>query len=399
MKILYLSFDPGIPYWGTKGASIHIREFTKALKEAGPSVTTAVARLGHSSRKAKDVYELPRAELDFFRRKETAAETPLPGEAKAFGLNFGLKKLLKKIPAKKFDLIYERYSLFGVAGLSWARENRLPFVLEVNAPLVEEARTHRQLVLEPLARAVAEYLFSNADHIVAVSETVKGYIHLMAPQASVSVVPNGVDIRPFQRVRASNGAPGKHGKKKFLVGFAGSLKPWHGLEFLLEAFRRLPENQNFELKIIGDGPLRSSLERLACKLGLQNRVTFTGAVNFEEMPKTLKMLDVLVAPYRQLDGFYFSPLKIFEYMAAGRPIVASRIGQVAEILKDGESALLVPPEDPEALAAALHRLKNDKELRERLGRQAQEIAEKKHTWKARLKTVEAIFQSLARQKK
>lgn len=397
MKILYLSFDPGIPYWGTKGASIHIREFTKALKEAGHKVTTAVARVGDSKRKAKDVFELPKVEADFFRQ-EKSEEFHLLAESKAFAQNFGLRKLLKQVKTKKFDLAYERYSLFGVAGLSFAKENRLPFVLEVNSPLVEEAKTHRQLALEPLAKAVEAYLFSNANHLVAVSEAAKNYIHAVAPKATVTVVPNGVDVRPFLKVRASNGKPEKSRKEKFTVGFVGSLKPWHGLEFLLEAFRRLPEGGNFELKIVGDGPLRPLLEKLAQKLGIQNRVAFTGAVEFEKIPKALKMFDALVAPYPQMDGFYFSPLKIFEYMAAGKPIVASRIGQVAEILEDGKNALLVPPENPEALAAALLRLKSDRKLGGLLGAQAQKVAKEKHGWKNRLKTVEAIFKSLADKK-
>ncbi|MGH8003438.1 MAG: glycosyltransferase family 4 protein [Limisphaerales bacterium] len=396
MKILYLSFDPGISFWGTKGASIHIREFTKALKEAGHRVTTAVVRLGESSRGAKDVFELPKREIDFFHQ-ENAEQLPLLVETKAFARNFGLHKLLKQIKTKKFELVYERYSLFGVAGLSWAKENRLPFVLEVNSPLVEEAKTHRHLVLEPLAKAVESYLFSNADCIVAVSEAVKDYIHSVSPKTAVTVVPNGVDVRPFFGVRASNGKPGKQGQK-FVVGFVGSLKPWHGLEFLLEAFRRLPKSKNFELKIVGDGPLRPSLEKLAQKLGIQNRVAFTGAVDFEKIPQTLKALDALVAPYPQMDGFYFSPLKIFEYMAAGRPIVASRIGQVAEILEDGKSALLVPPEDPEALASALSRLKSDRRLGGLLGAQAQKTAREKHSWKNRLQVVEGIFKSLVDKK-
>jgi len=397
MRILYLSFDPGISYWGMKGASIHIREFTKTLKEAGYNVTTAVARLEDSHRKTKNVYELPKLEADFFGQ-ESPEQTHLLAETKAFARNFGLRKLLKQIKTKEFDLVYERYSLFGIAGLSFAKENRLPFVLEVNSPLVEEARTHRQLALEPLAKAVEAYLFSNAGHLVAVSGALKNYIHAVAPKAAVTVVPNGVDIRPFLKVRASNGASGKHGREKFTVGFVGSLKPWHGLEFLLEAFRRLPGHGDFELKIVGEGPLRSSLEKLVQKLGLQNRVTFTGAVDFEKIPKTLKTLDALVAPYPQMDGFYFSPLKIFEYMAAGRPIVASRIGQVAEILENGKNALLVPPENPDALTSALLRLKADRKLGEQLGKQAQKTAREKHSWTSRLQMVEGIFASLTDKK-
>lgn len=398
MKILYLSFDPGIPYGGTKGSSIHIREFTKALRQAGHQVTTVVARLGAAAPKAGQVYKLPRVEADFFRPEAAWGSPALLAEAKAFAQNFAAKKLLKKLPAAHFDFIYERYSLFGIAGLAWAREQQLPFLLEVNSPLLREAKTHRQLVLEPVARAVEQYLFSQADHIIAVSLAMKEYIGSVAPEARhrrVTIVPNGVDVKPFLRPGSSVGAKAKREKGEFRVGFVGSLKPWHGLEFLLEAFCRLPAREKLKLVIIGEGPLRHQLEKEAGKLGLQDRVMFTGAVRFEQIPRTLKSLDAFVAPYPQIDGFYFSPLKIFEYMAAGRPIVASRIGQVAEILHDGKNALLVPPEDPAALVSALRRLKADRKLGARLGREAQRAALREHTWQVRLATLEPVFHSLA----
>ncbi len=394
MKILYLSFDPGISYWGTKGASIHIREFTKALRQSGHQVTTVVARMGEG-KKVRDVYELPSVDADFFRTGENADR--VLSEAKAFARNFGLKKLLKKLPTKKFDLVYERYSLFGIAGLSWGREHKLPFVLEVNSPLLEEAKTHRQLALEPLARAVEAYLFSGADHSIAVSDALKDYIHSVARQAPLTVVPNGVDVKPFLHSASTNGTGKKGGE--FRVGFVGSLKPWHGLEYLFEAFRRLPENENFRLVIVGEGPLREPLQKKAVKLGLKEKVDFTGAVPYEKIPANLKNLDVLVAPYPQMDGFYFSPLKIFEYMAAGKPIVASRIGQVAEILENEKTALLVAPENPDELAFALRRLKNEHKLAERLGLEAQKEAKEKHTWKERLKIIEPIFRALTAKKR
>jgi len=394
MKILYLSFDSGISYWGTKGASIHIREFTKALRQSGHQVTTMVARMGEE-KKVRDVHELPSVEADFFHGEENA--TPVLSEAKAFARNFGLKKLLKKLPVKKFNLVYERYSLFGVAGLSWAREHKLPFVLEVNAPLLEEAKTHRQLALEPLAKSVEEYLFVQADHIVTVSEAVRDYVCSVARRTTVSVVPNGVDVKPFLHSASTNDAGRR--KKEFRVGFVGSLKPWHGLEYLLEAFRRLPENENFRLVIVGEGPLGEQLKKEAARLGLKEKVDFTGAVPYEKIPALLKSLDALAAPYPKINGFYFSPLKIFEYMAAGKPIVASRIGQVAQILENEKTALLVSPENPDELAAALRRLKSEHRLAKRLGLEAQKTAREKHTWKERLKIIEPIFRSLAVKKK
>ena len=155
----------------------------------------------------------------------------------------------------------------------------------------------------------------------------------------------------------------------------------------------------FDLVVVGDGPMRKALEKEAEELGLKDRVTFTGAVEYERVPEILKALDVAVAPYPEMADFYFSPIKIFEYMAAGRPIVASRIGQITDVLVDGENALLVPPGNADALAHALARLKSDPELRQQLGHAAQREARESHTWLARVKTIKPLFVSLAEQKK
>jgi glycosyltransferase involved in cell wall biosynthesis len=134
--------------------------------------------------------------------------------------------------------------------------------------------------------------------------------------------------------------------------------------------------------IVGDGPERPHLEAELATRGLSEAVLFTGAVAPHEVPGLLASMDVAVAPYPKLANFYFSPLKVYEYMAAGLPIVASRIGQLAELLHHEETALLCPPGDAPALAEALERLRHDAELSQRLGRAARATVLKKHTWNA-----------------
>ena len=389
MKILYVCLDAGIPYWGTKGASIHIREFTNAMKAAEHEVRIEIARLG-TEHPADGVREIPSIEADFFHAGQDTGSPGMLREAKSFARNFSAWTP----PAREFDLVYERYSLFGVAGLALARQRGIPFVLEVNAPLLAEQKTYRILVMEPLARSIEQYLFSNADLIIAVSQGAKDYILRVASEARVTVLPNGVDVAPYSRAQRNKGMQESLGGGNFLVGFVGSMKPWHGVDLLLQAFSELPADEGDRLVFVGEGPMADSIREASDQLGLHSRVTLTGAIGHEAIPETLMALEVLVAPYPATVDFYFSPIKIFEYMASGRPIIASGIGQVAEILEHEKTALLVPPGDTVALTEALLRLKSDPELGACLAQAAKQEVRSAHTWAARFQTIEPCFAKL-----
>jgi glycosyltransferase involved in cell wall biosynthesis len=170
-----------------------------------------------------------------------------------------------------------------------------------------------------------------------------------------------------------------------VVGFSGTFGVWHGIPTLAAALPLvLAARPEVRFLLIGDGPLRRLVERAIREHGLERRVVLTGQVPLSQMPDYLAACDVLVSPHgRQADGgeFFGSPTKLYEYMAAGRPIVASRIGQIGEALADGETALLVPPDDPEALVTAILRLVDTPCLRSRLAAAARCRVERAHTWR------------------
>jgi glycosyltransferase involved in cell wall biosynthesis len=152
---------------------------------------------------------------------------------------------------------------------------------------------------------------------------------------------------------------------------------------LAEAFSRLRQQRPASrLLVVGDGPERAAFEAAVTARGALPALEMTGAVAPSEVPGLLASMDAAAAPYPPQPDFYFSPLKIYEYMAAGLPVVASRIGQVEEAIRDGIDGLLCPPGDPEALAAALERLAGDPGLRERLGAQARRAVLAGHCWSA-----------------
>jgi glycosyltransferase involved in cell wall biosynthesis len=157
----------------------------------------------------------------------------------------------------------------------------------------------------------------------------------------------------------------------------------------------LRRSDDYHLLIVGDGVLRSWLESQVQALGLEKAVTLTGPVPHDRVPGLIRRMDVALAPYPLLENFYFSPLKLFEYIAVGRPVVASRIGQIQEVVQDGETGLLVPPGDPQALVDQIERLRRDQNLREGLGRAAA-LQARNYTWERNARQVAAIGERLLR---
>jgi glycosyltransferase involved in cell wall biosynthesis len=200
----------------------------------------------------------------------------------------------------------------------------------------------------------------------------------------IVVAPNGVDTARFAP-SADGGAVRRRLRLGGLViGFSGSFGRWHGAEILAEAFAILARRrQDATLLMIGDGETRPAAERVVTDAGLAQRARFVGAVAPADMPAHLAASDVLVSPQvPNPDGtpFFGSPTKLFEYMAMGRAVVASDLGQMAETIRDGKNGLLVPPGDANALADALDSLAGDAALRARIGAAAREESAR-HSWR------------------
>jgi glycosyltransferase involved in cell wall biosynthesis len=276
-----------------------------------------------------------------------------------------------------FDLIYERYSLWSYSAMEFAQAMGIPGLLEVNSPLITEQAKHRGLIDHNSAEQVANRVFAAATTLIAVSEAVKTYLMNYVDSSKVHVIPNGVNPTRFPALRPATQP------ETLTVGFVGSLKPWHGLPILTAAFAQLRQRvPEAKLLIVGDGPERDNLETELAAYGLDSHTQFTGAVNPDAVPKLLARMDVAVAPYPAQSDFYFSPLKVYEYMAAGLPVVASRIGQLADLIDTGVNGILCPPGDAIALAEALETLWRSPTLRQRLGEAARQKVMDNHTWDA-----------------
>jgi glycosyltransferase involved in cell wall biosynthesis len=369
MKLAYVCADPGVPVFGRKGCSIHVQEVLRALLRRGVEVDLFAARPGGeppASLESIRVHALPAPAGDAASR-----------ERHALAANRDLEKALRR--KGPFDVVYERYSLWSFAAMEYARDNRLPGVLEVNAPLIEEQAKYRSLYDRDAAEGAGDRCFGAAAALVAVSEGVAATLEKHpAARGRVRVVSNGVDPERF-RPGLSPAVPAPAGV--FTVGFVGSLKPWHGLSVLLEAFGRLhADDDRVRLLVVGEGPERPALEGQIRERGLADAALVTGAVDPDEVPRYLASMDVAAAPYPPDASFYFSPLKVYESMAAGVPVVASRLGQLIELLEDGRCGVLCSAGDPASLAEALAMLRRNPDLRARLARAARAKVLREHTW-------------------
>jgi alpha-maltose-1-phosphate synthase len=365
LRVAYLCADPGVPAFGTKGASVHVQEIVRAWRARGASVHLYCTRLGDEV--PADLRDLPVTHVE------------VPG-----GLDAGEREhaqervaaqLADAVLADGADVVYERYSLFSralsVVGAQGTGA-RITRILEVNSPLIEEQARHRTIVDPPLAWAALRSQVWAADRVVAVSPPVADWIgRHTASGDRLRVVANGVNID-----RIHPPATSATRREMAVVVFVGTLKPWHGIEILIEAAALA--DSSWQLRVVGDGPLRESLRDLAAARGVP--VDFRGAVAPERIGAELGDATVAVAPYPTSDDHYFSPLKIYEYAAAGLPVVASDIGQVPQVVSHGETGLVVAPSDAAALAAGIDALVLDPDRAARLGRAGRARAVAEHSW-------------------
>lgn len=298
--------------------------------------------------------------------------------------------------------IYQRHRRFMVAGALLSKLLRVPLILEFNsserwtADHWDPSRFRSWLGLcEDLSLAVAA-------RIVVVSEPLRQQLLAASiPDERILVNPNGVDPELFK--------PGSGGKQvrvqlgltpeEIAVGFVGTFSYWHGVEVLKNAILRLRHSGapvRFRFLLIGDGPLRAEMREGLGDAEADGSVIFTGPIPHQQVVSYLDACDILVSPHLPMpdgEAFFGSPTKLFEYMAMGKAIVASNLDQLAQVLQNDRSALLVQPGEPDELASAIANLASDPDLRARLGANARMAAVQQHTWVRNASRVVASIQS------
>jgi glycosyltransferase involved in cell wall biosynthesis len=308
---------------------------------------------------------------------------------------YGYRNLCRQIRKKKPDLIYERYSLNTFCGIWASRRFGIPIVLEVNAPLYYEQRKLGKLTFESVARFSERWICSNSTRTIVVSEVMKKMLEEEGvPPAQMTVMQNGINPKEFhlgisgEAIRKQYGIEGK-----VVVGFVGWFRPWHGLEMLVKMMHEAGlSEKNVCLLLVGDGPAYRDLYRYAEEHGLESSVIFTGPVKRPEMAAHIAAMDIAVQPSATE---YACPMKIMEYMAMGKCIVAPDQPNIQEILQDRVNGYLFKPGDPERFKTALLEALQDEGARKKIGRSAYEtIYQRKYLWSANAEeTLNLVFGS------
>jgi glycosyltransferase involved in cell wall biosynthesis len=378
-SVLYLR--PSVGSSSTVGGSVtHAHEVIRALRAGGVELDAVTTD--------SSIGEAALRDLDPPCRWRVAKT---PGILKAIPASTGLGNDAALIwtalrSAQSSDLIYQRHARFSVAGALLARLTGKPLFLEYNGSEEFVGRYWTPTTLRGQLLACERAAIAAATRIFVVSEVDRrNLLRRGVDPKRIIVNPNGVAVERF----AKGGGPAIRRrlgltKTDFVVGFVGTFGPWHGAPVLARAFSVVArEVAHSRLLLVGDGPQFNEARARLVADGSDGHAILTGRVAPDEIPHYLDACDVLVSPHVFLpEGieFFGSPTKLFEYMAAGKAIVASELGQIADVLDHGRTALVVPPGDVGALASAIQELAAAPELRKELGAQARRQADR-HTWR------------------
>ncbi len=370
------------------GQAVHIEELIAAFRSQGHEVRVVAPAVSDSGSMGVKLGWVHRLKANLPKAVYECLELAYSWVA--------YRKLLAAAREFKPDVIYERYNLFLLAGAMLKHRLGIPLLLEVNAPLVHERLQHSGgLALVRLARWAEGRAWRAADFVLPVTRVLAGYVTAYGvPDSRIVVVPNGINEAHFaeapspDQARAALGLSGR-----LVLGFTGFVREWHGVDRVIDWMASGDAPANAHLLVVGDGPVRGDLESRAGRLGLRDRVIFTGVVDRDRVPAMVAAFDVALQP---AVVEYASPLKLMEYLAMGKAIIAPSTPNIREVLTEAENALLFDGERKGALEAALTRMCADPGLRERLGRAAREtIAGLNLTWTGNARRVAGLAGSRA----
>jgi glycosyltransferase involved in cell wall biosynthesis len=371
---------------GTGAEAVHIAGIAKGFRAWGHHVSF-VSPLGSDPTRAEDAAadRAPAAPPKALRRllHLLADRAPQPVfEAMELGYNaVAFPRILRAAREQHADLLYERYAFFNLAGALASRQLGIPFVIEVNE-LAGYERVRDQSFVR-LAKVVERMALQRASLIVTVSQFLTEKAEeIVEGQVPVVTVPNGVSsewlanevrAKENEQLRRELGLSGRPA-----VCFVGGLTHWHNFGLLLQAMQRVKQSlPEAALLIVGDGPCRGFIESESARLGLGESVVMAGRVPHDQIASYIGLADVGVIPET---NEYRSPIKMFEYMAAGKTVVAPHMPPVAAVIEADRSGLLFQPGSAEALSAALLRAFTDRPLAAALGRAARQQIRRRYTW-------------------
>ncbi|RQV98164.1 glycosyltransferase WbuB [bacterium] len=288
---------------------------------------------------------------------------------------------------EKPDLVISRLDMYLFSSFLLCKVKRIPLIIEADAPGRYEIKTFcpefRQM--ERLAKWIENKNLNGANISICVSHEMRKYfIREGTRPEKIVVVSNGADIQHFSPDIRHDDIIQEYGlQDKIVIGFSGSFSAWHGVENLMKVMGHvLTQYSDSAFLLIGQGgAMRQQLNQWISQNKFQTRVILIDYVDYDRIPAYLACMDICLALYPNLSFFYFSPVKVYEYMASGKAVVATRIGQIEEIIQHRENGMLCNPEHHDDMIHILEELIENPSLRSKLGRSARKSVEQNHTWK------------------
>jgi len=364
---------------------VHIEEMVGALRKLGHEVVIVGPRAVETEQFGSDA-----GFVDALKKYLPRVLYEMMELAYSFVDYFRLRKAAR---IHNPDCIYERYNLFLLSGVWVAWRTGVPLLLEVNSPLYDERSKFGGIAMQGIARWTERTAWCSADHVLPVTRVLAARIQREGvPLDRITVVPNGINPNRFVAVSSMEAAKASLGLDgQVILGFVGFMREWHGLERVVDWLATTKSN-NRSILFVGDGPARAALEQRAIVLGVRDHVRFTGVVGRDQIAQYIAAFDVALQP--QVVE-YASPLKLFEYLALGKAVVAPATPNIREILTDGKNAILFDPRDDLALSHAIERVCADDALRARLGMAARQLIDERGlTWDHNAQVVTDLFRQL-----
>jgi glycosyltransferase involved in cell wall biosynthesis len=368
----------------TDAQRVHIQEMAAAFRMLGHALKlVSLVPTGKSRHDARRDARNP-----LWQR--WARRMPFAYEVVQLAYNLiGIPMLAWEALRHRADLLYERYSLFNFTGVVVSKLCGIPIVLEVNSPFALEQGRDRDIRLVGLAAWTERVIASLATRVVVVSTPLARILEASGVRPEkIEVMTNGVRLEhfvprpPSQELRSSLGI----GRGERVIGFVGWFRRWHGIEMLLDAYRFSGlAHEKVRLLLIGDGQAMAELRQYVRDTRLTDDVIFTGPVPHSRIPQYLDLIDIAVQPAA---NEYCCPMKILEYMALAKPIVAPRQENIQEILREGAEARFFTPQDTQSLAEALRSVASDPQAARRMGERARAaITGRGYLWMANAERV------------
>jgi glycosyltransferase involved in cell wall biosynthesis len=303
-------------------------------------------------------------------------------------------KLSRAVNRFRPDFIYERYALYNLAGVALARWRRVPLILEVNTPYAQAWARYYGLYLKGLARWLERRTLLAANHVITVTEVQKRMLAEQGiPSDRIAACHNAIAPEEFDPSRSPAEAVRRQlGLRPIVVGFVGTMNRWQGIDRFPDVIRTvLAARDDVSFLFVGDGEFRGQLEQFCEGAGFADRVVFTGRKPHDEVSGVVAAMDITVLLNSNVYG---SPMKVFEYLAMEKAVIAPSVEPVLEVLRDGETGLLIAPGDADAMAQRILQLAGDPDLRRRLGRAGRAYVVANHTWDRNAATIVDVYERL-----